>query len=198
MARASQTETAVLGALSVMPMTGYALRETIREVLGHFWSESYGQIYPTLAALEQQGQVERGSTGRRPGSSTFVITWSGRTRLRELLAQPIQPVPPRNGLLLRLFFGRTLGVDACRALLRETRTEAERRLAGYEALRTEIAAEDEHAADRPYWLLTVSAGEHGARATIAWADEALAALDQLGPRKKSARAHRRATGKKET
>jgi DNA-binding PadR family transcriptional regulator len=50
MPRSSQTETAVLGALSVMPMTGYALREAIRDVLGHFWSESFGQIYPTLAA----------------------------------------------------------------------------------------------------------------------------------------------------
>ena len=28
----------------------------------------------------------------------------------------------------------------------------------------------------PFWLLTVSAGEHSARATIAWADESLAAL----------------------
>jgi DNA-binding PadR family transcriptional regulator len=28
-----------------MPMTGYALRAAIREVLGHFWSESHGQSY---------------------------------------------------------------------------------------------------------------------------------------------------------
>ena len=168
----------MLGALSVMPMTGYALREAIRDVLGHFWSESFGQIYPTLAALEREGQVKRQRAGR-PGSSTFAITASGKARLRELLAQPIQPVPPRNGLLLRLFFGRTLGPDACRALLLEARDEAERRLAEYQAVRRELAEETEHAADRPYWLLTVSAGEHGARAAIAWANEALAALDQL-------------------
>jgi DNA-binding PadR family transcriptional regulator len=178
MARASQTETAVLGALSVATMTGYALREAIRDVLGHFWSESFGQIYPTLAALEKAGHVAR-EDGDRPGSSTFAITPSGEARLRKLLAQPIQPVPPRNGLMLRLFFGRTLGIDACRSLVREARDEAERRLAEYEAIRRELADEEEHAADRPFWLLTVSAGEHGARAAIDWADEALAALGQL-------------------
>jgi DNA-binding PadR family transcriptional regulator len=180
MARSSQTETAVLGALSVMPMTGYALREAIRDVLGHFWSESFGQIYPMLAALEERGCVERGEAGR-PGSSTFALTASGEARLRELLAQPIQPLPPRNGLLLRLFFGRTLGPEVCRSLLLEARDEAERRLAHYEAVRRELTEEAEHAADRPYWLLTVSAGEHAARAAIDWANEALAALDELDP-----------------
>ncbi|GAA3112307.1 hypothetical protein [Streptosporangium carneum] len=39
MARRSHTETAVLGALNLQPMTAYALREAIRDVLGHFWSE---------------------------------------------------------------------------------------------------------------------------------------------------------------
>src|SRR3974390_3463455 len=100
--RSSQTETAVLGGLSVEPMTGYALREAIREVLGHFWSESFGQIYPTLAKLERKGHVRRLDSAR-PGASPFAIPRAGMPRLKELLSQPIQHVPPRNGLLLRLF-----------------------------------------------------------------------------------------------
>ena len=177
MARASQTETAVLGALSVMPMTGYALREAIREVLGHFWSESFGQIYPALADLEQRGDVRRAGSGRT-GASTFAITPAGEARLKELLGEPVQEVPPRNGLMLRLFFGRQLGPQACRSLVLGARAEAERRLAQFEAIRRE-PPEEETAQDRPYWLLTISAGEHSARAAIDWADEALAALDEL-------------------
>lgn len=176
--RVNQTETAVLGALSVQPMTGYALREAIKEVLGHFWSESFGQIYPTLADLERQRRVQRRGSSR-PGSSTFAITALGRARLTELLGQPIQPVPPRNGLLLRLFFGRHLGPGACRSLVSEARADAQRRLARYEAIRHELELDVSHEPDRPYWLLTVSAGEHTARAAIGWADEALAALDEM-------------------
>src|SRR6266545_5020213 len=177
MARASQTETAVLGGLRVMPMTGYALREAIPDVLGHFWSESFGQIYPTLADLERKGYVHRVGT-RRTGASTFAITPSGTARLKQLLAQPVQPVPPRNGLMLRLFFGRQLGPEACRSLVQQARIEAERALARYRTLRQELQEQD-NAADRPYWLLTVSAGEHSAQAAIDWADEALGALDDL-------------------
>ena len=178
MGRVSQTETAVLGGLSVQPMTGYALREAIREVLGHFWSESFGQIYPTLAELERAEHVQRLGSGRT-GASTYAITPSGTARLKQLLAQPVQPVPPRNGLLLRLFFGRQLGPEACRSLVQQARIEAERALASYRTLRQELQQEQDNAADRPYWLLTVTAGEHSAQAAIDWADEALGALDDL-------------------
>jgi len=177
MARGRQTELAILGALSVAPMTGYAVREEIRQVLGHFWSESYGQIYPTLAELQRNGLIEA-QQGTRPGSSTYTLTAAGRRQLADLLRQPQQPSPPRNPLMLRLFFGHTLGADACRVLLRQAKGEAERRLGQFQAIRAELAT-DPHTKHHPYWLLTISAGEHTARAAIAWADESLAALGQL-------------------
>lgn len=186
MARSNQTGLVVLGALSVTPMTGCALREAIRDVLGHFWSESFCQIYPTLAELERQGFVQRRGAARTH-ASMFSITRSGRARLKQLLSQPVQSVPPRNGLLLRLFFGRQIGPDACRSLVPEARADAQRRLGQFEAIRRELAQTQENAQDRPYWLLTLAAGEHAARAAIAWTDEALATLDRLGPPNKHQR-----------
>jgi DNA-binding PadR family transcriptional regulator len=179
MSRTNQTQTAVLGALSVEPMTGYAVREAIRDVLGHFWSESFGQIYPTLAELERDGLVRRKGSSR-PGSSTYAITRAGRSRLQELLSEPVRSSPPRNALMLRIFFGRQLGPEACRALVLEARAEAGRRLDEYTAIRGELEEQTDHQQDRQYWLLTIAAGEHNARAGIAWADEALAALDEIG------------------
>lgn len=104
--------------------------------------------------------------------------WRNRY-LEELLAQPIQNVPPRDGLMLRLFFGRHLGPAACRSLVLGARAEAESRLTQYEAIYRDVMTEDENAGDRPYWLLTISAGKHSARAAVEWADEVLAVLDQL-------------------
>jgi DNA-binding PadR family transcriptional regulator len=179
-ARASQTEAAVLGVLSVQSMTGYAVREAIRDVLGHFWSESFGQIYPTLAQLEQDGLVER-SHGERAGSSVYGITAAGCDRLVELLSQPDRPAPARSGLMLRLFFGNALGVEACRDLIRQARVTAEGQLKTFQALRDELASEAATREHHPYWLLTISAGEHTARAALAWADESLDALAALEP-----------------
>ena len=81
--------------------------------------------------------------------------------------------------MLRLFFGRHLGPETCRSLVLAARAYAQRRLAQYEAIRHQLAADHSHQQDHPFWLLTVSAGEHTARAAIAWADQALTALDQM-------------------
>jgi DNA-binding PadR family transcriptional regulator len=177
MTRSSQTQTAVLGALSVAPMTAYALREAIRDVLGHFWSESFGQIYPTLAALEEDGCVERRG-GARARSSVFAITAAGTARLVELLNEPVQETPPRNGLLLRLFFGRTLGPERCRALLQAARDSAEAKRVEYEALLAQLQDEEGHLPDWPYIRMTIRAGIHQARSAVAWTDECLATLDE--------------------
>ena len=176
MARTKQTELAVLCVLGLHPMTGYAVRAAIRDQLGFFWSESFGQIYPTLSELVKEGAIEK-REGPRARSSTFALTPLGRDRLASMLAEPDQPVPRRNGLLLRLFFGHTLGPEVCRSLLERTRDEATELVETYRAVRAEIEADPEYPEHRAYWLITVSAGEHTARATVAWAEESLALLE---------------------
>ncbi len=180
MSRQSQTEIAVLGALSVQPMSGYAVRKAITETLGHFWSESFGQIYPTLARREAEGHVAPSGDGRTTGS-TYRLTTKGRRRLRALLSEPIPAAPPRNGTLLRLFFGELLGPDECADLVAATRERAEASLSELRSIRREVQAEvDAGDTGAAYRLITVSAGEHAARAQMAWADEALAILAAHG------------------
>ena len=188
MARTSQTEIAVLGALSVEPMTGYRLRAAISETLGHFWHESFGQIYPTLSALEGAGLVEREGTGApsvgddapsSTGKGRFRITAAGLARLAELLAEPFSPAQARNPLLLRLFFGRHVDPGVTRRRVEDALEAAEARIAELARLRREIATDTAASEDAAYWLLTLSAGEHGARATADWAREALETLDRL-------------------
>jgi len=176
MSRQSQTEVAVLGALSVEPMSGYAARRAITETLGHFWSESFGQIYPTLARLEADGLVTPDSAGRTSGS-TYRLTAAGRRRLADLLREPIPSAPPRNGTLLRLFFGAHLGPEACADVVHEARDRALTSLATMKAIRFEVESDPDPNA--VYWLITVSAGEHAARAQLAWAEESLAMLAGL-------------------
>lgn len=179
MAKQSQTDVAVLAALSIEPMTGYALREAITTQLGAFWSESFGQIYPALARLREAGLVAT-DPGAGGSTSPHHLTTAGRARLLELLLAPVEPQAPRNGLLLRLFFGDVLGPTACRALVADARERAEAQLAALAVARAEAESAAPDTPQAPYWLLTISAGEHAARAQIAWADECDAVLATLG------------------
>lgn len=178
MPRATQTDLAVLAVLSLEPMTGYAVRDAIRVHLGAFWSESFGQIYPALARLRAEGLIAA-DDGGRSGSSLHSLTPAGRARLVELMREPPASTPPRNGMLLRLFFGSVLGAAACRELVAEARARAITMLDSLAIARRETEAESPDLPQRPYWIMTISAGEHTARAAVAWADETLAALERL-------------------
>lgn len=178
MPRSTQTDLAVLAALSIEPMTGYALRDAIRTHLGAFWSESFGQIYPALARLRADGLVAA-DEGDRSGSNVHSLTAAGRARLVELMREPPAATPPRNGMLLRLFFGSVLGAAACRELVTDARAQAVAMLEHLAVARRATEAEPAHLPQRPYWLMTISAGEHSARAAIAWADETLESLAKL-------------------
>jgi DNA-binding PadR family transcriptional regulator len=170
MARVAQTATAVLGVLSVESMTGYEVRQAITTVLGHFWHESYGQIYPTLTSLEADGLIG-GTPGERPGSRRYHLTSAGRAHLRTLLAEPTSPHPPRNGTLLRVFFGRELSREQLAGLLDAEEASARARLAAYAGIRAALAAETTHAEHAPYWQATVRAGELTTDAHLAWIAE---------------------------
>ena len=176
MARRSQTELAVLGALSAGPMSGYELRRAITEVLGHFWHESYGQIYPCLAALEASGLVRRTGPGRTSGA-VVEITPAGERRLRVLLEEPHAVPPARNGLLLRLFFGSHLPRGVPESLLEQARDGALRALADYTAVRDTL--DDDQSREQALRTTTLSFGEHMARAQLAWARESLESLEAL-------------------
>ncbi len=163
MSRRSQTELAVLGALAVEPATGYGVRQAITQVLGHFWQESFGQIYPTLATLEAKALVKKAADGR------FRITASGRRVLAQWLTEPVEPTKPRNGFLLRLFFASHLPKGARSALLDRAHDDATAALARFEELEQQLRRESH--ADRDDWLVTVRYGVHHARATLAWVAE---------------------------
>jgi DNA-binding PadR family transcriptional regulator len=175
MARPSQTATAVLGVLSIEPQTGYEIRQAITDILGHFWHESFGQIYPCLADLEEEGLVSS-TPGDRPRSSRYQITEAGRTRLHDLLSEPATSQAPRNGLLLRVFFGRALDPGKLARMLDELEAEAQTRMASYAGIRAAIEAEDEYTDHAPFWNATIRAGELAAQAQLTWAAETRAAL----------------------
>ena len=80
----------ILGLLTWRPLSGYDLKVTIEQSLGNFWSESYGQIYPQLTQLAQDGLIEPEAEPSPSGRSKKVyrITDAGRRALADWLAIP--------------------------------------------------------------------------------------------------------------
>jgi PadR family transcriptional regulator AphA len=174
----NRTRYAVLGALTLKPMSGYDLKRFADESVAHFWAESYGQIYPILKQLLSEGLISASSAARgRPRSRVvYSITEKGRRALRAWLAEPSQPHVGRIEVLLKLFFARNASPEVAPALVRAFRAEFAARLAAYESKARSLRAEHRGDPNLRYWLMTLSYGRHVSTALIAWADETLAAL----------------------
>jgi len=173
---------AILGMLSLRPMSGYDIRKTVQESIRFFWSESYGQIYPALKRLEAQKLVERarGAQKGRAGRQVYALTRTGRRELQEWLTRKPQMQPFRNELLLKLFFGRLVPREACQEHLRHFRQRQDDFLRTYRQVEGWLHTEHERHPDLPFWLMTLTYGVHQARALRDWCDETLAALEKSG------------------
>lgn len=170
----SRTRYAVLGALTLGPMSGYDIKRLADESLAHFWAESYGQIYPILKQLAGEGLIRpRGRGARR---SEFALTAKGRRSLRTWLVQPPLMPAVRIELLLKLFFARQIPAAETTRLLKEFRTSTRAWVAQLNTIEADLQRTRAQHPDLPYWLMTVRYGMHVSRAAIRWADETLAEL----------------------
>jgi DNA-binding PadR family transcriptional regulator len=172
----------LLGLLAIEPMSGYDLGLMIRGSVGHFWNESYGQIYPNLKRLEKGGFVsckterQKGKPDRRVCS----ITEKGRERLREWLAVPPQPEIPRNELLLKLFFGEQVPAEILIGYLERMAQQHRAVLDFLERAEREQIDANRHYPGAPYWRMAARFGQLEMKAHLRWAEETLAELHRLG------------------
>jgi DNA-binding PadR family transcriptional regulator len=176
--RENRTRYVVLGMLAGAPMTGYALRQQIAHSVGHFWQESFGQLYPALRGLAAEGLVQaramRGGPGR--GSSIYSITPAGRATLERWLALPPVLEPARNELLLKVFFAGAVPAELTARNLEAVagRVRAQQQELQAIADRWEEEVGDHH--DAPYWRLTLDFGLLFARTALEWLDGAQTVL----------------------
>ena len=175
---ANGTTPAILGLLTWAPMTGYELKNTLESSVSNFWSESFGQIYPELRRLAESGLVTSESEGEETGKSRrrYAITETGRAVLRTWLAEPPKHRPPRNELLLKIFFARQDDLNEVINHVEETKKVYGNRLAIIRTKKEALEKKFQGHPALPFWLMTIRNGELSYAATIAWCDEAIEEL----------------------
>jgi DNA-binding PadR family transcriptional regulator len=178
MAAETSTDFAILGMLTLKPMSGYEIRQLMSQSIAHFWSESYGQLYPSLKKLESAGLViKRTEPGQKRDKHIYTITPVGRERLQEWLAASPKPQPPRSELLLKLFFLSPESAPVSAEHVSRVRATALEDLRHFGFLAEKLRHLHAGNPQLQQWLYTLSFGRHRAEAIVAWADETLASLE---------------------
>jgi len=181
MMKQTKSKYAILGMLSIQPMSGYDIKQTIKRSISNFWREGYGQIYPILKQIAEEGlatnRVER--QPGKPDRHVYTLTERGWQELRRWLGEPAAYDPERNELLLKLFFGRHTSAATNIAHVRQYRSVLAALLGRFEAIEAHLSAEQPPAPDLSYWLITLRHGQHLSRALLAWCDETIVTLVAL-------------------
>jgi DNA-binding PadR family transcriptional regulator len=161
--------------------TGYAMKKHVESNLGHYWSESYGQIYPILRQLVDEGLATCTEERRkgRPTRNLYAITRSGRKELREWLAVPTEPQPQRSELLLKLSLGDRVSFETCQKLIRDYGQQCEHDLSYLSDIESALCEPPQKHRDQPYWLMTLHHGRAIREAEPTWCGETLEHLRRL-------------------
>lgn len=162
---------AVLGLLSIRPMSGYDLKKVIDESVGHFWTADQSQIYRTLTGLVDEGLASRETMVQadRPNQHVHDATDSGLAELDRWLVSPLEQQPSRDPFLARLFFAGRMPDIEIQKLLETRRQEVTLQLAALETIAVP-SVPPEHVTGTEYLLrmATLTNGIAHAKAEITW------------------------------
>src|SRR5437588_10814549 len=96
----------ILGMIALGKRTGYDRKQLVDSSTRYFWAASYGQIYPELRRLEQQGLVRgRSEPSGGRARTVYELTDAGQRALVEWLESDRQlAYELRDEGMLKLFF----------------------------------------------------------------------------------------------
>ncbi len=178
MSRENKSKYAIMGLLTISPMSGYDIKKKIERSTSNFWNESYGQIYPILKKLVAQGLATQAVEEQlgKPDRHIYELTEKGQQELQSWLIEPVEPQVERIEILLKLFFGQQVAVADNIRHVEQFRELQEKSLQKYQAMEQEMQEKGIDNPNFPYWLMTASYKLHVTKALIDWCDETLAKL----------------------
>jgi len=158
-------------------MSGYDLRRAIEATFGHFWAESYGQIYPELRRLAGAGLVAVvPGSGRVQGEGTsrklFRLTPAGEEELAVWVREPAAGQVQRNEMLLKIYFSASDRPQAAAGHLNRRREELNQRLAILTRIEERLRRLLPGSPALTGWLVSVRHGVLLGEAELAWCREA--------------------------
>jgi DNA-binding PadR family transcriptional regulator len=164
-------EYAILGFLTLSPMTGYFLKTQYFDgSVSHFWPADQAQIYRTLERMAADDWVEAVVQVQtvRPSRKVYHITELGLDMLKEWLRES-RPLPvERRPFLVQLYFARHLTKAELLALLRDQLRLHEEQLAIYEAIALPETAEPLMQQQLRFGAMTLDYGRRYEQMQIEW------------------------------
>jgi PadR family transcriptional regulator, phenolic acid-responsive transcriptional regulator len=174
----------LLGMLS-QPASGYDLKQSFGESLGHFWDAELSQIYPTLKRLEDDGLLrsKREPSEKGPERKVYRRTAAGTRGLKAWLAAGAERSGERLTWLAQVWFlGQQGDLGVALSFFERLRDSFAADLAGLRAIEERMREEEPGYPDAlpdemffPH--LTLDLGLHKLAAKVAWCERCVVRIE---------------------
>lgn len=110
---------AILGLLSIRPMSGYDLTRSYKRALDRIWQAPAGQIYPALRTMEREGflEVSVEIQDTRPNRKVYRLSALGQRAFQAWLERPVRAPVVHHEFLHKLFVMDHLPLEQRRAMI---------------------------------------------------------------------------------
>ena len=172
---------AILGLLSMGPMSGYDIKKKFEKIASNFWNESYGQIYPILKRLHLEGLTSKSIEKQegKPDRNVYELTDDGHRQLNDWILEPVDRHIGRHEILLKIFFGTNVSVEENIRQVQHFQKLYEKELEDLRKTKKQIQTDHKKEPHLPYWLMTVRFGELVNEALIKWSRESLDLMEKI-------------------
>ena len=178
MPRENKTIYAVLGSLTIRPMSAYDMKQFMKVSTNHFWAESDGQLYPTLKkclANQLVTCLEEGAANHGI-RKVYSITAHGRQTLKQWLESHTAQAVRRNEHLLKLFYGGNVDPQVSIHRLNQLLATAKEQVSIYEMIKMNMNQCGNH---KIYWMITLEYGLKITQAEIVWIKQSIQQLESM-------------------
>jgi len=129
-------------------MHGYELKKRLSYMLGHFWTVSFGSLYPALKRLERANDIEKAYSVKEKtrNRNVYRITASGEKAFMRLLADTSAAgtLSDSEKFDIRMAFFQYLEPETRLKLLEKRRRVLEDQVAKFKAYRSSNRSQDRY------------------------------------------------------
>ncbi len=177
-----KTRYVILGLLQEEDLSGYEIKRIIDVRMSFFWQESYGQIYPELNRLLEEGLISTADIPKTEKSkrekTKYRITDAGTQILKSWMEHENEKDSSRSEFLLKLYLSTKQNKNEMRQHVVRFQEESEQRLQLFQLFQSQLTRDINVHKNHRQILMVLDLGVRQAQLYIQWCQDTLNKLEE--------------------
>ncbi|WP_425804800.1 PadR family transcriptional regulator [Desulfitobacterium sp. Sab5] len=176
-----KTRYVLLGLLQEENLSGYEMKKIIDKRMSFFWQESFGQIYPEINKMAEEGLIEICNTGLEENIKRekirYKITSKGERELKKWMEEENEKESVRSEFLLKMYLSTPNNIEEMKRHIIRFKKQSEEKLKLFNLFESELSQIIEVHNNHKQILYVLNLGICQAKLYIGWSEKTLKDLE---------------------